>query len=83
MMIAVEGMRPRPVLREPPRMTRHSSLLQFATANAAYTSVSHTSLHQSQDVLLVLRNKSRPPQRVIPSAQLLTLHSQVLPPLLG
>jgi hypothetical protein len=59
MMIAVEGMKPRTMLPVAPRMTRHSSLLQFATANAAYTSAfaGVPSQASQQDVLLLLRNR--------------------------
>jgi len=58
MMIAVEGMKPRTMLPVAPRMTRHSSLLQFATANAAYTSAfALPSQASQQDVLLLLRNR--------------------------
>jgi hypothetical protein len=58
MMIAVEGIQPKMLMPAPPRMSRHSSLLQFATANAAYTSAAGAaSLASQQDVLLLLRNK--------------------------
>lgn len=58
MMMAVEGIQPRNLLSGRPRMSRHSSLLHFATVNAAYTSASGAHASASpQDVLLLLRNK--------------------------
>jgi hypothetical protein len=58
MMISVHSIHPRPLVQGPPRMTRHSSLLQFATANAAYASSTGASLASpEQDVLLLLRRR--------------------------
>jgi hypothetical protein len=67
MMIAVEGIQPKMLMPAPPRMSRHGSLLQFATANAAYTSASGvSSLSPQQDVLLLLRNKCNLPAATLP-----------------
>jgi hypothetical protein len=58
MIMAIEGIQPRTFVASRPRLTRHGSLLQFATANAAYTSASGAHSPKSQqDVLLLLRSR--------------------------